>query len=80
MAAPSQQDRERFRQYREFISRVHLYHQQHTIDETRIDFQEFQTRLTNINFESNILTYQTELAQDNRARTLVESVRQLLNS
>lgn len=70
--------RDRERQYHEFVSRVHLYHQQHTIDPYPIDAEEFQRRLDSINFQTNVVTYQTELSEDIRANELVQQVQALL--
>lgn len=70
-------DRERERHYREFVNRVHLY-QQYTSDPYPIDAEEFQRRLASINFQTNVVTYETELSQDTRANELVQQVLTLL--
>lgn len=71
-------DMDRRKEYQEFVGYAHLYYQQYQIDQYPIDFQEFQRRLTAVNFLDNLTKFQPELTEDAHGNDIVQRTRALL--
>jgi len=62
----NQEDQQRFN---EAVGRAHLYHQQHTIDEVKIDYAEFRNRIDPFDIPGIMAEFASEIDLPENADT-----------
>jgi hypothetical protein len=66
----------------EFVSKAHLYKQQYTIDEVKIDYNEFKRRLDSVNFVDGFTRFADKLSwpESEYEKGIVDETLELYNN
>jgi hypothetical protein len=75
----NQEDQQRFN---EAVGRAHLYHQQHIIDEYKIDYAEFRNRIDPFDIPGIMTEFATEidLPENAEVKVILERALDLINN